>query len=319
MNPTTTHSITGDCIEIHYFLDDGSHQINAFALTKCSYDVLNIISAYCKKLNVKIDVDTLALGEGGIKQWLKIVKKQEDETAPITTEVIKYLVIGALGVVGFLGHEVYQYIREDKELTELKKEALIKYLSDSGYQQSEKLDNQVSKLRSNFYISACNAPNVSSVSFSSLNASGEREYNRKINRASFPSFILIDNSLDPIDVDNASILITSPVISRGKYNKWHGVYNGEYIEFKMSSNEFKTLVQSGEVSFKNGFSINCLLRIHRCLNEKGEEKIIRYEVIRVNAYYIADVVTETREGRNYRRKKELDNAPNLFTGIEDGF
>lgn len=319
MNPLTTYSLTGDCIEIHYFIDGGVHQMNAFALTKCSSDVLNIISAYCKKLNIEVKVDTLALGEGGIKQWLKIVKEQEDKTAPITTEVIKYLVISAIGVVGFVGYEVYQYIREDKELTELKKEALIKYLSDSEYKQSEKLDNQVSKLRSNYYESASKASNVSSISFSSLNSNGETEYELDINRAAFPAFILTDNSLEPIDVDDASILITSPVISKGKYNKWHGVYNGEYIEFKMVSNEFKTLVQSGEVSFKNGFSINCFLRIYRCLNDKGEEKITKYEVIRVNSYFIADVVTETKEGRNYRRKKELDNAPNLFSGIEDGF
>ncbi|MBD5274246.1 MAG: hypothetical protein HDS36_05310 [Bacteroides sp.] len=315
----SVNNLIADCLEIHYFTDNGEHQIDAFALTKCSSNLLDIISVFSKKLNVNIKINTLALGEGGIKQWLKIVKEQEDKTAPITTEVIKYLVLSALGIVGFIGHEIYQYIREDHELADLKKEALIKYLEDSDIQNSEKLENKVSKLRSNFYESASKATNISSISFSSINTDGDTEYERNVNRASFPTFILTDNTLNPIDIEDATILITSPVIAKAKYNKWHGIYNNENIEFKMLSNEFKHLVQSGEVTFKNGFSINCFLRIYRSLNEKGEERITKYEVIRVNNYYNAEIVTETQEGKSYRKKKYIDNSQNLFTGIEKGF
>nr|DAJ08992.1 MAG TPA: hypothetical protein [Caudoviricetes sp.] len=319
MNISAMPLAVSDCFEVHYFTEGGVHQMDAFVLTKCSNDILNIISAFCKQLNVEMKVDTLALGEGGIKQWLKIVKQQEDKTAPITTEVIKYLVLSAIGVVGFFGHEVYQYIREDKELTELKKEALIKYLSDSNYTQSEKLENQVIKLRSNFYESATSASNVSSIGFSSLDDEGQTEYSIDVSRGSFPAFIITDNSLEPIDIEEASIVITSPVIAKGKYNKWHGIYDGDYIEFRMLSNEFKTLIQSREVTFQNGFTINCFLRIYRSLNNKGEEHITKYEVIRVNSYFVADITIETNEGKVYRQKKEQDNAPNLFTGVIDGF
>ena len=319
MNISVNPIPISECIEVHYYTDGGVHQIDAFALTKCSNDILNIISAFCKELKVDIKVDTLALGEGGIKQWLKIVKEQEDKTAPITTEVIKYLVLSAIGVVGFFAHEVYQYIREDHELNDIKKEAILKYLSDSDYKQPEKLENQVTKLRSNFYESATSASNVSSIGFSSLDDNGNAEYTIDVGRTSFSSFIVTDNSLEPIDIEEASIVITSPVIAKGKYNKWHGIYNGEYIDFRMLSNEFKTLIQSREVTFQNGFTINCYLRIYRCLNDKGEERITKYEVIRVNSYFVADVTTETNEGKVYRQKKELSNAPNLFSGIEDGF
>lgn len=317
MNISIAPIATSECIEIHYYTDGGVHQIDAFALTKCSNNILNIISAFSKELKVSIKIDTLALGEGGIKQWLRIVKEQEDKTAPITTEVIKYLVLSAIGVVGFFGHELYQYIREDNELTELKKEAIIKYLSDNDFNQSEKFENQVTKLRSNFYESATSATNVSSIDFASLDEFGKMEYSKNVIRASFPTFIVTDDSLDPIDKDDVSIIITSPVITKGKYNKWHGIYNGEYIEFRMLSNEFKTLIQSREVTFQNGFTINCFLRIYRCLTDKGEERITKYEVIRVNSYFVSDIVTETNEGKVYRQKKEQDNAPNLFTGIED--
>lgn len=312
-------NILENCIELHYYTENGGHEMDAFSLTKCSTQILNIIVAFCKELKVDVKVDTIAYGEGGIKQWLKIVKEQEDKTAPITTEVIKYLIVSAMGVLGFFGHELYQYIREDKELTALKKEAIIKYLSDSDFKSSEKLDNKVTKLRSNYYDSISKANNVTSVSFSSIGNWGEVSYVKDVSRSSFPLFILSDNTLDPIDVEDATIVITSPIITKGKYNKWHGIYDGEYIDFNMLSNEFKHLVQSGEVAFKNGFSINCFLRIYRSLNEIGEEKVTKYEVIRVNSYFIEQSITETREGRNYRKKKELDNMPNLFTGIEDDF
>lgn len=39
--------------------------------------------------------------------------------------------------------------------------------------------------------------------------------------------------------------------------------NGKVISFTMKSNEFKTLVQTGKVLFKNGSSINCHLITHK--------------------------------------------------------
>lgn len=52
----------------------------------------------------------------------------------------------------------------------------------------------------------------------------------------------------------------------------------------MKSNEFKTLVQTGQVLFKNGSSINCHLLTHKKVNAEGEVKITGYEVILVNHY-----------------------------------
>lgn len=37
---------------------------------------------------------------------------------------------------------------------------------------------------------------------------------------------------------------------KGNY-QWRGIYNGEALSFNMKSNEFKTLVQSGNIEFKN--------------------------------------------------------------------
>lgn len=304
----------GDCIEIHYVLDDKSHQMDAYALNKGTHEILSAINAFAKKLNVQLKVEAFALGEGGIREWLKIVKANEDKSAPITTEVVKYLVLSVFGVLGYAGVQIIDYIKEDHELNDLKKAVLIKYITDESPDLAS-LDNKVSKLRSNYYNAIQKSDNVDKVQFASLDNAGYVSFSREVPRGSFPAFILSDNLLEPKEVENAIIQITSPVIAKGDYNMWHGYYNGEFIAFKMLSNEFKTLVQQGEVSFKNGFSIQCLLRLTKSLMENGDERMSKYEVIRVDKYFISENEIETREGRVNRQKQTLRDAPNLFTNI----
>ena len=68
-------------------------------------------------------------------------------------------------------------------------------------------------------------------------------------------------------------MVNTAVLKKGKY-KWSGIYNGEVIQFTMKSNEFKTLVQTGQIVFKNGSSINCHLLTHKksMLKEKLESQ-----------------------------------------------
>lgn len=306
-----------NCIELHYFLESDKHEMDAFAINKCALHSLNIISAIANYLHVQIEITTFPRAEGGIIEWLKIVKKQEDKSAPITTEFIKYLAISVLTVSGYLGAKIIDYITSDSELKDLQKEALKTYIREHQVDLSP-IDDKVRKLRSNYYATLSETPNVEKIEISSYNETDDIVNKRIIDRSSFSAFLLLDDKLDPIEIENAIILITAPVISKGKYNTWHGKYGDTYIDFKMCSNEFKTMVQSGDVTFKNGFSINCLLRVHRKLNDTGEIIITKYEVIRVNSYFIADKIYETKEGKKHKLKLEQDNAPNLFTGL-DGF
>ena len=82
----------------------------------------------------------------------------------------------------------------------------------------------------------------------------------------------------------------------------------------MKSNEFKTLVQTGQIEFKNGSSINCLLTIKRKIDNEGLEKNLSYEVSRVNNYFENDKPIETPEGKKHRQKKEAErNQLRMFT------
>jgi len=56
----------------------------------------------------------------------------------------------------------------------------------------------------------------------------------------------------------------------------------------MKSNEFKTLIQTGDVHFINGFAINCRLITRKKVNTEGEDRITGYEIVPVNHYFEND-------------------------------
>ena len=121
-------------------------------------------------------------------------------------------------------------------------------------------------------------------------------------KSDFPNYIMTSDELEPENDENAVIEIISP---KGKY-KWSGIYHDEVIQFTMKSNEFKTLVQTGQILFKNGSSINCHLITHKKINAEGEVKITGYEVVLVNYYFENDKPIETPEGRRNRQIKEAE-------------
>lgn len=111
------------------------------------------------------------------------------------------------------------------------------------------------------------------------------------------------DDIEPENDENAIIEIVSPVLKKGNY-KWTGIYNGTVISFSMKSNEFKTLVQTGKILFKNGSSINCHLIINKKINAEGEVHISSYEVVLVNHYFENDKPVETPEGKQKRQMNE---------------
>ena len=85
------------------------------------------------------------------------------------------------------------------------------------------------------------------------------------------------------------------------------------IIFKMKSNEFKTLVQTRQIQFKNGSSIDCHLVTNKKINAEGEVYVSSYEVVPVNNYFENDKPIETPEGRRKRQKLEAElQQLNLF-------
>ena len=103
-------------------------------------------------------------------------------------------------------------------------------------------------------------------------------------------------------------------LKKGKY-QWLGIYNGTVIQFKMKSNEFKNMVLTGQVPFKNGSSIICLLLTSKKIDNQGNEKVTGYEVLEVYNYFENEAPIETPEGKRRRQKEGESNKTEKSTLI----
>ncbi|MDO5570190.1 MAG: hypothetical protein Q4F97_01815 [Bacteroidales bacterium] len=206
---------------------------------------------------------------------------------------------------------------EIRKLKEKKEKAQLEY--DIAKIESEtKLlcraidENVIKKKKSNYYENVEKYSKVKDISVSIADNNKTIIKESKIPRAEFSQYILSSDDLEPDVNENATIEIVSPVLKKGKY-KWVGIYNEEVIQFNMKSNEFKTLVQTGGIEFKNGSSIICNLITNKKINSEGEVKITGYDVTMVEKYFENDKPIETPEGRRNRQKKEAERMQqNLF-------
>ncbi|MHB8089825.1 MAG: hypothetical protein ACYDH2_16420 [Anaerolineaceae bacterium] len=297
-------------------MTDKSHSMDAFVHNKCDYDFLGVLKEIAATFNAEIIIETEPLAEGGLRRWFKIVSKEESKKATITIAIIVALATSILitpvtTTITKLTEKLIEEIFEDKEVKDLEKEKLILEveklkLDIHEKSQSLKQNSIIKRKKSNFYETLDSYPKVESVSYIVENEIKEQVKNEEIvYKKDFKKFVLISDDIEPIEIDNAIIEIISPVLKKGKY-KWMGIYNGEIIPFNMKSNEFKTLIQTGTIQFKNGTSIDCHLEIRRKVDNEGLDKTCGYDVLRVNNYFENDKPIETPEGRHHRQKKEAD-------------
>ncbi|MGM9796143.1 MAG: hypothetical protein ACI3ZY_00920 [Parabacteroides sp.] len=318
-----TSVLNWNTIELHYWFNDDSHTMNAVVLNKCEYEFLGIAKEIAQKLKVDLEIETEPLAEGGLRSWFKFKAKDKDA---IKVGVILYIITTLLGTPlttaieeltrmaiqsVFESTEVKQ-LKEQKEIAELKLD--IAKIEAETKRLSRSIDeNVVKKKRSNYYENISTCKKITKVTIDITDGLKKNIYlEREVIKADFPNYIMISDDLEPENDENAVIEIISPVLKKGKY-KWSGIYNGEVIQFTMKSNEFKTLVQTGQVIFKNGSSINCHLLTHKKVNVEGEVKITGYEVVLVNHYFENDKPIETPEGKRNRQIREAEsNQLTLF-------
>jgi hypothetical protein len=293
--------------------------MDALVLNKCHYEALNIIKEVSCLLQVEIIIEIEPFGEGGLKTWFKILAKQEKKKAIILTAVGSSLCTTLLVTpVAKITETVIEHIFEDEELKELEKDKLkleIEKLKHEVSQNALNIENSVAirKRKSNFYETLKKYPKINQIQFILTDETRQTTYNNQtIPKSDFDKFILASDDLEPLEIEEAIIEIISPVLKKGTY-KWRGIYNGEPIEFRMLSNEFKTKIQNCSIEFKNGFSINSALTIKRKIDNEGNVKYVGYDVSRVNNYFLNDNPIETEEGKRHRKQKEAEKMQlNLF-------
>lgn len=319
-------TINANSVEIHYLFEDSSHTMDAFIQNKCEYEVLAILKNLAATFDAEIVIETEPLSNGGLRRWFKIINKSESKTAPITTTILVALITGILispitSTLSKIGEKAIEKVFEDREKNDLDKELekqQIENLKVDTKFKTQKLNENslIIKRRSNFYEELENYPKVEKIGVQIKRDHKSISDEHVINRTQFKEYILASNQLDPVTVDDATIEIISPVLKKGNY-KWRGIYNGEVVSFNMKSNEFKTLVQTGNIEFKNGSSIKCSLELEKQINNEGHEVVSEYNIVRVNEYFESDKPIETPEGKKHRQKQEADkNQLKMFTDAE---
>ena len=139
---------------------------------------------------------------------------------------------------------------------------------------------------------------------------------QKIPQTDFDKYIIQQDTLEDEIIENAMVAIVSPVLSKNIKNiKWKGYYNGELVSLVMKSEEFVTSVDEGLIEFKNGFIINCNLRIEREKKKDDEEKR-KYIVTEVISYVINEKIFETMEGKRYKQAKK-DEADTQYLPFDE--
>lgn len=304
-------------IKLHYYTIDGAHFIDATNENKCTTEFLHFANIIADVFECDLKIEAVAISEGGFERIWSVICKNENKKAIITSSILGTVIATVLssGITGGCNRMI-DYITEDRELTELQKEELRLSIELKRNALSE--NSRLAKRQSNFYENASKDERISAIELSSTHNDKGFFSTTRVTRNDFSNFILTSNELETITVEHAIIEIISPIIQKGSYQVWRGRYEGNIIKFHMRSSEFMLKVYGGEIEFKNGFTINCNLLQFRRMNEGGEAYIYKQDVSLVHNYYVNDNSVETNEGKRYRQKKEIDNAPNLFTGI-DGF
>jgi hypothetical protein len=337
MDASKISLLNANTLELHYWFNDQTHTMDAEVQNKCEREFLAIINEIAKLFNAEVIIETEPLAEGGIKRWFTILLKKESTRVAFYTALITALATGIIitpigTTLSEVGKQVIEKIFEDSEFKELEKEILkeklknLKEDTESKQLEQKKVEEEIKNLRldselkiqqisvnkvipkkkSVFYDTLEKYPKVKQISIIVENNVKKAILDEAIiHRSRFKEFIIVSDSLEPIRDENAIIEIISPVLKKGDY-KWRGFYNKQDLLFNMQSNEFKTLVQTGDIEFKNGTSINCLLEIKRKLDNDGNEIITERNIVRVNSFFVNDTPIETSEGKRHRQKQEAD-------------
>lgn len=324
------NNIFKNTIELHYWLKDESHTMDAFVLNKCEWELLNLFKEVANIAKVNIVIESEAITEGGIRQWFNIQINSSTKNAIVVSAFTSLFAFALTQVPQFGFDMLKEYLNSNPELeqltieekkveiegkkldNEIKREKLKEIRIKNNKQiedtlQSISSSTKIAKRASNFYEELSKEVKVNSITINNYVNCEPKQQPIEIKREDFQKFILTSNQLEAIIDEEAIVEIVSPVLKKGNY-QWRGIYNGEILNFNMKSNEFKTLVQSGKIEFKNGTCIKCVLEMPRYMNNLGEEVISSYNIIKVIGTYDDNTYSETNEGRIYRKKKEADIA-----------
>lgn len=312
-------------LEVHYALrEPGDHAIDAFALNGGERDLLLLMRRVSEAADIHFSIESEALGAGGVRSFFRLSSAEVSRLSLVVA--IVSAILAAVPLVRDRGLAKLQ--KRDLELSikehELSIEKLRKELSSPvetiAPQITQKAvavlqsDAPVVYHRSSFYRKVIAARKVTQISYSASGPNGLVIPELVVLSEDFPRYVISEEELPVIRDEGAQIEILAPVLKGGRI-KWKGVYEGRTIEFHMRDDEFRRAVESREIVFKSGYSIECVLEMDRRISEVGEEQVGRYAVIAVVTRFEDGRAIPTQQGIEYKAKRASEKAQMKFWDV----
>lgn len=136
------NTIEIDLFQIHYYLKDKSHSMNAVVLNKIEAEFLKISQEISKIYDYQIIVETQATEEGGLRSIYRFITNSDNIRTTLTIGAFVTATIGNI-----LTNVISEKLSEDKEQTELTKQRdqiQIDYLK--GQKELTELNTEKTKL-----------------------------------------------------------------------------------------------------------------------------------------------------------------------------
>ncbi|CAM8624266.1 hypothetical protein MCEZEM1_02962 [Comamonadaceae bacterium] len=307
-------------LELHYFLRDDAHSMNALLRNKCEAEALAAFTHIAQQLGVSVELESTAFREGGLREiWTFLGSSNSQLTLLLAVIVLVFSRIPVSDAeMDALNKEVLKLTIEEKKLNiqKLKREIGKGEISEGAADDVSRYldgDVKVATRRSNFYRQLLTNDRVTALSLGEI-PEGEVKpvVEHRVERAAFPLFVQLTDKLAVEVVENAQIEIVAPVLKEGSYH-WKGVYLDQPISFAMGDDVFKSDVLMGKISFQHGALIECVLNIHRKLDEVGDAHITGYTVSTVLSKADRGIAQETAQGKRHRFvKKQAASQGKLF-------
>lgn len=307
-------------LEIHYYLENNVHSMDAFAKNKAEAELLKIFKEIADVLELDLTLEIEAIAEGGIREFFKVLNSKKNRK-----QAKRVLIAVGLIFSGVVTNIVSDQFTKNSKLEESQLEE--SKLNIQNLKKELKEDNKDDKLetpivivnnitiqlsnnnkirfhRSNFYSQLLSEPKVEKISFTELDEHKKPISEEKVvNRSDFKSFVIEKAKIESEYVENANIEIVSPVLKSGKM-KWRGYYDSKPISFNLVDSEFKNMVLNREVSFANGTSIKCMIEFEKEMDDDGNIKITEVNVYDVTEVFEGESIRVTKRGKQIVESKK---------------
>lgn len=289
---------------VHFYLDDGSHQMDALVLHACEGYVLDLFHEVGKLLDLDFRIETRAHPEGGLQVWLTLIGKHAIALGLIAT-VLGGLLAGGKWVVYERPLTLQQ--QELNELTLKKMRLELKRLETESEAKAPATEatkslnlepppalsdvlpaleekQKVVRLRSKFYEKLLDEQRAHAVGFATLHRPFPND-EKVIRRDQFASFVLDAVDLPPQTFKKVEVEVVSPVLTRKTF-KWRGIFDKEVVNFEITDTDFLGRVANKKVVFQNGTTLVCDLIVSFKENEVGDIVPRSYEAEKIHKHFV---------------------------------